>query len=76
MEITRTSMVSGKTRTLDLPVTAEQLAAWERGVVIQQAMPNLTDDQREFILSGIPADEWDETFPPEDEDDLENEPAF
>lgn len=77
MQITRTSTFTGKTRTMDLPVTAEQMAAFERGELIQCAMPNLTDDQREFILTGVTAEEWDE-FMAEDEDDapLGDEPAF
>lgn len=69
MQITRTSIVSGKTRTMDLPITAEQMQAYEAGALIQNAFPNLTDDQREFILTGISAEEWDETFPEEDEDE-------
>ena len=52
-------MLSGVERTLDIPVTAEQLSNWNSGMLIQDVMPNLTDDQREFIISGITADEWD-----------------
>ena len=66
MEITRRSLYSGIIRTLDLPVTEEQIEAWEGGLNIQQAMPNLTDSQREFILTGMTDDEWDEAYPDED----------
>ena len=80
MNVTRTSIVSGRTRTLDLPITSEQMAMYEAGCLIQTAFPNLTDDQREFILTGITAEEWDETFAPEDDDEDEWElvdgPAF
>ncbi len=77
MQITRTSMVSGKTHTLDLPVTPEQLEAFTSGrLLIQEALPHLSDDDREFILTGITSEEWDATFP-DDEDDLDDdEPAF
>jgi hypothetical protein len=62
MLITRTSRISGKIRTLDIPVTQEQLDAWYNGELIQKAMPNLTASQREFIKTGITDEEWDEMF--------------
>ena len=70
MKITKTSYVSGITRTLDIPVTEEQLEAWRNGELIQNAMPNLTANQREFLMTGIVQEEWDETFKerPEDND--------
>lgn len=72
MKITRTSNYSGVTRTLEIPVTQAQLDAWENGALIQDAMPGLDNDEREFIKTGITAAEWDEMFPPEDhvEDDM------
>jgi hypothetical protein len=62
MQITRTSMFSGITRTQEIPVTQEQLDAWASGVLIQKAMPQLSDDEREFIMTGITAEEWDSVF--------------
>ena len=62
MLITRQSTWSGKVRTLDIPVTYDQLYEWERGTLIQSAMPNLTADQREFLMTGITAEEWGEMF--------------
>jgi len=62
MYITRTSMFSGKTRTLEISVTQEQLDAWNSGVLIQEAMPHLSEDEREFIMTGITAEEWDNAF--------------
>ena len=72
MLIQRRSLISGLIRTLDLPVTEEQIEAWENGALIQDAMPNLNTAQREFLLTGITDDEWNETFPPED-DEADNE---
>jgi len=66
MKITRTSNYSGVTRTLDLPVTQEQIDAWEAGTLIQNVMPTLSPDDREFLKTGITPDEWDQMFPPED----------
>jgi hypothetical protein len=52
-------MISGIERTMDIPVTQEQLDNWNQGMLIQDAMPNLTPDEREFIKTGITNDEWD-----------------
>ena len=62
MKITRRSMVSGIERTLNINVTQEQLDSWYNGTLIQVAMPNITDDEREFILTGIVREEWDKLF--------------
>lgn len=62
MNITRTSIVSGKTNTMDLNVTQEQIDKFNRGVHVQTAFPNLSASEREFILSGITDQEWDEMF--------------
>lgn len=59
MKISRKSPVTGKTNTMDLPITEEQLAEWQNGRHIQYAMPNLTPDQREFLISGCYEDEFD-----------------
>lgn len=69
MWITRTSQFSGKKRTRDLPVTQEQFDKWNAGMLIQDAFPELSDDDREFIMTGITAEEWNQMFPPEEEDD-------
>ena len=55
-------MVSGIERTLNINVTQEQLDSWYNGTLIQVAMPNITDDEREFILTGIVREEWDKLF--------------
>lgn len=67
MKITRTSPFSGIQHTLDIPCTEEQLDQWSNGVSIQKAIPNLTPDQREFLMTGITAEEWEETFGDGDE---------
>jgi hypothetical protein len=63
MLIERTSKVSGITRTFDLPVSVEQMERFESGrETIQDIFPHLTADEREFIKSGITAQEWDQLF--------------
>mgnify|MGYP001209356774 CR=1 FL=1 len=62
MLITRKSAFTGIERTLDIPVLPEQMALWENGMLIQNAMPQLSADQREFILTGFTAEEWEDAF--------------
>ena len=47
---------------MDIPVTLAQIETWKGGELIQRAMPNLSPDEREFLMTGITADEWENTF--------------
>ena len=67
MKIERTNPMTGKSHELDLPITQEQLDAWQNGALIQAVMPNLTPDQREFLMTGLLPDDWDQIFPEEQE---------
>jgi len=58
MIITRKSQYSGTLYTRDLDVTQEQLDAYEGGLLLQDAFPHLSVDDREFIKTGISAHEW------------------
>jgi hypothetical protein len=69
MQITRTSPLSGTTRTLDLDVTQEQIDKWQAGAYIQDVMSHLSTEDREFIISGIIPEEWNMAFPDEDDDE-------
>ena len=62
MLITKTSPFSGNTNSMEIEVTQEQLSSWENGTLIQNAMPNLSADEREFIMTGITPEEWDSAF--------------
>ena len=62
MLISKVSDMSNKMHTMDIDVTDEQLQDWREGAAIQDAMPNLTPDEREFIKTGITPKEWDEMF--------------
>lgn len=68
MQITRTSLLTGIRRTLDINVTEAQLKAHAEGMLIQDAMPDVSADDREFIISGITKQEWDSM--PREEDDV------
>lgn len=69
MIITRRSPISKKVHTMNLPVTYEQVDVYMSGASIQEAFPHLTPDEREFIKTGITAEEWNAMFGEDDEDD-------
>ena len=59
MNITMTSILSGITRTKNIPVTKSQIYNWKiAGVLIQNAMPDVSVTDREFIMTGITPEEW------------------
>ena len=62
MQITRRNPFTGEHHSMDIAVTEQQLLNWQRGQLIQDAMPNLTADEREFIMTGILPGQWDELF--------------
>jgi len=62
MKLTRVSDISGETNTMDLPITMEQLERWEKGELVQNVFHDLSDNEREFIKTGITAKEWETMF--------------
>ena len=62
MLITKKSMVTGNSATKNIDVTQTQLNAWENGALIQDAMPQVSAPDREFIKTGITNDEWNNLF--------------
>lgn len=76
MQITRTSVFSGVTRTFDLDITPFQVDSYTRGALIQDAFPHLTDSQREFFKTGITQEEWDEIFPPEFDENFNDDVMY
>lgn len=73
MKITKKSMFTGKVSTRDIDVTDEQLASWQAGTLIQNAMPDLSADDREFLMTGVTPEEWNAQFGdiiPDEEGDI------
>ncbi len=62
MFIARKSLSSGIVRTKDIPVTIEQLAAYENGEPVEKAFPRLNLIHREFIMTGMTRSEFIEVF--------------
>ena len=62
MQITRKSAITGKIRTMELPITMEQFECYHNGELIQVAFSHLSRDQREFFKTGIIQEEWDDLY--------------
>lgn len=58
MLITRKSILSGRERTYDIDVTQDQIDRWLGGESIQNVMPHLSPEAREFLKTGIVDAEW------------------
>jgi Na+-transporting NADH:ubiquinone oxidoreductase subunit NqrF len=65
MLVKRKSNYSGIEHEMELDVTEEELARWKSGTLIQVACPRLNADEREFLMTGITSEEWNELFPEE-----------
>ena len=64
-DLTRRSVLTGKEHTLHIPALTEEklpLLSDElrraEDLLIQDAFPELSPDEREFILTGISSEEW------------------
>jgi hypothetical protein len=63
MLITRTSTITGQEHTLDLDINPDQLVRINTGIeLIQNIVPHLSPSDREFIMTGITNEEWDNMF--------------
>lgn len=69
MKITKVSTLSGLTHTRDLNVTEEQIKRWENGELAQRAFPDLSPDDREFLITGSTPEEWADMFPEHDSEE-------
>ena len=57
------SLITGNTSEMELPVTPTEIENWRTGKLpIQVALPALDADQREFVMTGITREEWDNAF--------------
>jgi hypothetical protein len=63
MKIERKSNLSGEIGTMELDVTLEQMVRFYSGnELVQTIFPNLSSEEREFLISGILPSEWNATF--------------
>lgn len=59
---TKASGLTGKVSTRTITFDPDDFMAWEQGTNIQDAMPYLSADDREFMMTGITPEEWTDTF--------------
>lgn len=59
--ITGQDIFSGKPYRVG-PVSRQALDQWLNGALIQIAFPDLSSDDREFLISGITPETWGKTF--------------
>ena len=76
MMITKKSTITKRVHTMDIPVDPNKYFSWDESEprtrpLIQNYFPELTEDQREFILNGITPEEWEEFM--EQKDSFPNE---
>ena len=70
MKVTRTSILTGVTRTLDFNISEAQWNKYLDGKLIQNVLPHLSINDREFIINGTTTEEWDKYLPePEEPED-------
>lgn len=62
IDVTRQSRATGKIHTRTVKATPEQMDAWMKGALAQDAFPDASLDDREFIISGITPEEWNSVF--------------
>lgn len=49
----------------------ERYCEWQNGMLlIQEALPELSGDEREILLSGIGPDDWNRLYADDDENDM------
>ena len=59
--VKRDSPLTGKENEMVLDISDEQIVEWnspDRKKLIQDIFPNLTDVEREFIMTGYTAQDW------------------
>jgi hypothetical protein len=64
--IYRTCKVSGEI--YGIAVEKDELQKWNNGMPAQDAFPNLSADEREFLISNTTPDEWERLFAENDEE--------
>jgi hypothetical protein len=66
MLVTKTSQISKTESTMDLDITQDQLnrinLRYNTGELIQNIVPNLSMEEREFLMTGITPKEWNQLF--------------
>ena len=66
--VTMVSMFTEEVNSMQLPVSQDKIDLWlTGGGLIQDIMPDLSPDQREFLMTGMTPLEWTNMFGDSDE---------
>tara|TARA_R100000951_G_scaffold95680_1_gene84808 strand:- start:940 stop:1149 length:210 start_codon:yes stop_codon:yes gene_type:complete len=68
MQIKRRSSLTGEVNTKEINVTPAQIAAWEGGELAQNAFPDASPSEREFIMTGCTESDWTAMFGEEEDE--------
>lgn len=47
---------------MNIDVNQDQVDRWHNGELLQNVAPNVSPDEREFMISGMTGEEYDEMF--------------
>ena len=62
MQVIRKSPLTGELTSREIDVCQSQIDAWEGGELAQNAFPDASPSEREFIMTGCTEPDWDEMF--------------
>ena len=74
MQIARVSSLTGNAHVRSINITVDQFLEWQNAGhndekrFVQNAFPHLSADDREFLVSGITPEEWNDAFGEDSED--------
>lgn len=61
MKITKVSPLTGQEVTREINISCSELQIWKMDVLpLSMVAPHVTDAEREFLVSGLTAEDWDE----------------
>ena len=73
MLVSIVSSETSKTTTVDLDITEAQLIRWRGGENLWDVFPDMKPEHREFLVSGIYPNEWNDVVP-DNNDDIYGDP--
>ena len=66
LTIYRANPLTGEVRSMQIPMDQHQfydaMKRWRSGVLIQDAFPLLSADEREFVMTGLLPGEWEDAL--------------
>lgn len=62
MDIAKRSLLTGKKNSMQFKARPEDFGSWTNGTLIQDAMPYLDTEVREFLISGMSIEEQQSFF--------------